>query len=306
MNELTQQGRLTDLGEDRAVAVLQSSLYPGASADSVRMVLAYCRVAGLDPMQKPVHLVPMWDSKARQMRDVIMPGVNLYRIQASRSGQFAGVSEPEFGPDVTAVIGGVSITYPEWARVVVKRQLASGHVAEFAAREYWVENYAAKGGADKSPAPNAMWAKRPRGQIAKCATAQALRAAFPELASQYTAEEMEGKDIAAAHDQDTETISQDQHMGLTAARAKVLRAAAAAAIEKFNVGDEHGAYEECEPFSKDSDEALALWSTLKNHSSLRSALKRIAKEIAAKDAELAASKVPGEVVGEATETKAAA
>lgn len=53
-----------------------------------------------------------------------------------------------------------------------------------------------KGGADKSIAPNTMWAKRPRGQIAKCAEAQALRKAFPEaIGSLPTAEEMEGKYI---------------------------------------------------------------------------------------------------------------
>ncbi|MCT9017029.1 recombinase RecT [Cupriavidus gilardii] len=61
--------------------------------------------------------------------------------------------------------------------------------------EYWIENYAAKGGKEKSVAPNAMWQKRPRGQLAKCASAQALRIAFPEIASQQTAEEMEGKHI---------------------------------------------------------------------------------------------------------------
>jgi phage recombination protein Bet len=181
------------LPEEEMLQVLQSSLYPGAAAASVKMVLSYCRAAGLDPMQKPVHIVPMWDNKARQMRDVVMPGVNLYRTQAARSGQFAGMTEPEFGPDHTDNIGGQTITYPEWCRVTVKRMLANGTVAEFTAREFWLENYATKGGQEKSIAPNAMWTKRPRGQIAKCAAAQALRIAFPEIASQPTADEMEGK-----------------------------------------------------------------------------------------------------------------
>ena len=47
--------------------------------------------AGLDPMQKPVHIVPMWDARAGQMRDVVMPSVGLYRTQASRTGRFAAL-----------------------------------------------------------------------------------------------------------------------------------------------------------------------------------------------------------------------
>jgi len=42
--------------------------------------------------------------------------------------------------------------------------------------------------------PNAMWKKRPYGQLSKCAEAQALRKAFPEaVPHEYTKEEMEGK-----------------------------------------------------------------------------------------------------------------
>lgn len=181
------------LSEPELLKVLGASLYPGASPDSIKLVLGYCKAAKLDPMQKPVHIVPMWDGKAGCMRDVVMPGVNLYRTQAMRGGECAGVSEPDFGPDVTEKIGGQEITYPAWCRVTVKRRLPTGEIADFTAREFWRENYAVKGGKDKSIAPNAMWSKRPYGQVAKCAEAQALRKAFPEIASQPTAEEMEGK-----------------------------------------------------------------------------------------------------------------
>jgi len=194
MNALTRhEGGALTLSEPDLLNVLASSLYPGAALDSIKLVIGYCRAAGLDPMQKPVHIVPLWDSKVGRTRDVVMPGINLYRTQAARSGQYAGMSEPEFGPDVNECIGGVAITYPQWCRITVKRAIAGGGVAEFTAREYWLENYAVKGGKERSSAPNAMWQRRPRGQLAKCASAQALRIAFPEIASQATAEEMEGK-----------------------------------------------------------------------------------------------------------------
>ena len=207
MNAITKSeaGALA-LSESELLSVLSSSLYPGANHDSIRMVLGYCKASGLDPMQKPVHIVPIWDSKAGQMRDVVMPGVGLYRTQASRSNQMAGISEPEFGPMVTEVLGGQSVTYPEWCRVTVRRLLPNGQTADFTAVEYWIENYAIKGGKEKSTAPNAMWTKRPRGQIAKCAEAQALRKAFPEIGSAPTAEEMEGKSLDVA-------ANETRHMG---------------------------------------------------------------------------------------------
>lgn len=183
---------LTAMTESELIDVLQSSLYPGAALKSIKMVIGYCKAANLDPMQKPVHIVPMWDKNAKQMRDVIMPGVGLYRTQAARSNALAGISEPEFGPSVVHELGGAKYNVPESCRVTVKRTLSNGAVGEFAAIEYWIENYATAG--KDTDAPNAMWKKRPRGQLAKCAQAQALRMAFPEMTgSAPTADEMEGK-----------------------------------------------------------------------------------------------------------------
>jgi len=89
------------INEEELFKVLSNSLYVGAQTESIKMVLSYCKASGLDPMQKPVHIVPMHcstgqkDSKGydiKAMRDVVMPGIGLYRIQASRSGEFAGIS----------------------------------------------------------------------------------------------------------------------------------------------------------------------------------------------------------------------
>lgn len=181
---------LPAIAESALVEVLTGSLYPGAERNSVVMVLAYCKAAQLDPMLKPVHIVPIFQ-KGRGMVDTVMPGIGLYRIQAARTGQYAGISEPEYGPTINTTLAGAEVSYPEWCRITVKRQMANGQIAEFSATERWLENYATA--SRDSIAPNAMWKRRAFGQLAKCAEAQALRKAFPEVGSAPTADEMEGK-----------------------------------------------------------------------------------------------------------------
>ena len=186
---------LTVQSEDRMIDVMRASLYPGAKPDSIRMVMGYCAARNLDPLRKPVHIVPMWvkepGSDKGAMQDVVMPGIALYRIEAARTGEYAGKSEPIFGPMQTQRLGGADVSFPAWCKVTVYR-MVNGQRCEFTALEYWLENYAtAKRDTD---APNAMWKKRAFGQLAKCAEAQALRMAFPEATGgEATAEEMEGK-----------------------------------------------------------------------------------------------------------------
>lgn len=180
--------RALALKEEELIPVLQASLYPGAKPESIKLVLGYCKAAGLDPMQKPVHLVPMSVKKPGggrdeyEWRDVVMPGIGLYRVQAARTGQLAGIDEPVFGPEVEKF----GIKFPEWCKVTVYRMIGGQRVA-FTALEFWEENYATQ--KRDSDAPNAMWKRRPRGQLAKCTEAQGLRKAFPELGAQPTADE---------------------------------------------------------------------------------------------------------------------
>lgn len=183
--------QMATVTESDLMTTLKASLYPGASDASVQMVLGYCRAAGLDVMKKPVHIVPIYSKSSGGMVDTVMPGIALYRIEASRTGQYLGKSEPEFGPIRTMKLGGVDVRFPEWCKITVKR-LVGNHECIFTAMEFWLENYAtAKRDTD---APNAMWKKRAFGQLAKCAEAQALRMAFPEQAGgTNTSDEMEGK-----------------------------------------------------------------------------------------------------------------
>lgn len=186
----------TQVAREEMIRVLRSSLYPGAKTESIELVLSYCRVNGLDPMLKPVHIVPTSVKRpdgSWEKVDVLMPGIADYRIKAARSGEYLGKTEPMFGPVKTEKLDGVTVTYPEWCKITVAR-LVAGQRAEFTATEYWLENYATA--KRDSAAPNAMWQKRGFGQLAKCTEAQALRQAFPEFSGgAVTAEEMEGKTL---------------------------------------------------------------------------------------------------------------
>ena len=94
-------------------------------------------------------------------KDVVMPGVALYRILAARSGNYAGMSEPEYGNDIEEVFTDKynkqhKVKYPEWCKITVKK-LLNGTIIEFVAKEYWRENYATMG--RDSTCPNSMWRK---------------------------------------------------------------------------------------------------------------------------------------------------
>jgi phage recombination protein Bet len=197
---------LAELGLDRNTwRVLTDSIFPSAkTAEGVLLAVRYCQARGLDVLKRPVHVVPMWSKALGREIETIWPGINEVQITASRTGEYAGIDPAKFGPDITRVFQGrartesgwqdisVEVTYPEWAEVTVYR-LVGGQRCPFSETVFWEEAYSRAGGAT-SDVPTAMWIRRPRGQLLKCAKAASLRAAFPEEAG-YTAEEMAGKTI---------------------------------------------------------------------------------------------------------------
>lgn len=206
------------MAEEELMKVLQSSLYPGAKSESIKLVIGWCKAQNKDPMKRPVHIVPMSVKKPGsrdeyEWRDVLMPGIGDYRTDAARTGEYAGIGEANFGPDKTEKLDGVEITYSEWCEIAVVR-LVQGVRCEFSSgKVYWKETYATA--KKDTSAPNAMWRKRPRGQLEKCAEAMALRRAFPEVGAQPTADELEGKplDDGVVIDGTTGTIQRPQVEG---------------------------------------------------------------------------------------------
>lgn len=189
--------------------VLTDAIFPGAeSPASVLLALAYCKSRGLDPLKRPVHIVPVWDSKRKRMVETLWPGIGELRTTAARTGQFAGRDDTAFGPDATEVFGPdddgakIELTYPSWAQVTVYRLVGGQRCAFVGPKVWWKEAYATR--KSKSDVPNSMWQDRPRGQLDKCAEAAALRAAFPEeIGGDLAAEE-----IGTRREREYQTVAQ--------------------------------------------------------------------------------------------------
>ncbi len=169
------------------------------------MALDYCRTRKLDIFKKPVHVVPMWSAALGRSVETVWPSIMEIQTTASRTGLWAGMDRPVWGPDKTLTFNGrykdeheqwqetaVQVTFPEWVAVTVYR-LVNGRRCAFTEEVYWLEAYSTAGG-KYSQIPTAMWIKRPKGQLAKCGKAASLRAAFPEECG-YAAEEMADKSL---------------------------------------------------------------------------------------------------------------
>lgn len=194
--------------DQSAWRALVEAVFPAArTAEGVLLALSYCRARKLDPFKRPVHVVPIWDSQRRVYVESVWPGIGELRTTAFRTGNYAGSDAAAFGPDVTEVFKGrvkagkdswkdvsVTVAFPEWCQFTVYRLLPNGHRAAIPGpRVYWRETFAKQGKAD---VPNEMWAKRPRGQLEKCAEAAALRRAFPEeIGNDLAAEEVAGQSM---------------------------------------------------------------------------------------------------------------
>jgi len=191
--------------------VLTEVTFPSAKTpEAIMMALDYCRTRKLDIFKKPVHVVPMWSAALGRSVETVWPSIMEIQTTASRTGLWAGMDRPVWGPDKTHTFSGrykddneqwqettVQVTFPEWVAVTVYR-LVNGRRCAFTEEVYWLEAYSTAGG-KHSQIPTAMWLKRPKGQLAKCGKAASLRAAFPEECG-YAAEEMAGKSIDDLND----------------------------------------------------------------------------------------------------------
>ena len=175
------------------ITLLKNYLHLGdASEIELQACLEVARRYRLDPF-KPgqIWFVKRWDSNADNGRGgtgalVRTPQVGIYglaNIAARDHADYGTLSLPEYGPIITVDIEGHKIKAPEWARVKAFKK----GVSEPSVGEAYFEEFCPS----KWKNAELFWAKMQHRMIAKCAKAQALREAYPDLGGLYIPEEMD-------------------------------------------------------------------------------------------------------------------
>lgn len=167
------------------VQLIKDTVARGATDDELRLFLEVCKSKRLDPFSKQIHAVKRWDSGLRREVMSFQVGIDGFRALAERSGRYAGQDAPVWcGLDGQWVDVWLAQQPPVAAKMSVYKQGFEKPVTRIALYREYVQT-------TKDGGANSMWAKMPANQLAKCAEALALRAAFPEeLTGLYTHEEM--------------------------------------------------------------------------------------------------------------------
>jgi phage recombination protein Bet len=130
--------------------------------------MTVCNQSGLNPMRNEIYGI------YRGGKLTIQSSIDGLRAVAERSGKYAGSDEPVFKNDENGSLMSATVT--------VKKVL-DGIVIPTTRTALWQEYYS-------NSSSNPIVKKMPTVMLAKCAEAQALRAAFPNTGQIYTEEEM--------------------------------------------------------------------------------------------------------------------
>src|SRR5262245_21135916 len=114
--------------------VLTDAIFPRAkSAASILLALDYCTARNLDVMKRPVNIVPMWDSEKGGYVETVWPAITETQVTAARTGEWAGLDKPVYGPIKEQTFKGrkktkdgwqdavVTVAFPEWCERTVYR-----------------------------------------------------------------------------------------------------------------------------------------------------------------------------------------
>lgn len=161
------------------VETITRTIAKDATPEELAIFLHQCNRTGLDPLTRQIYFV-----KPKNGRAVIIIAIDGFRLIAERTGQYRGMTEPQWcGPDGQWTDIWLREEPPAACRVGVLR---AGFEAPVVGTALFREFAQMRDGQ-----PVDMWRKMPAHMLQKCATCQALRAAFPnELSGTYSEVEM--------------------------------------------------------------------------------------------------------------------
>ena len=170
--------------------------------------LHLCQATGLDPFRREIYLIGRNDRNSPGGKKwTAQTGIDGYRHLAEETGLYGGrVSQEWCGPDGVwqgVWLGGAD-NPPAAARVCIRRTDLEHPVygiavySEFVPMEDVWEGTGQSRKRTGEKKPGGLWGKMPGNQLAKCAEAQAIRAAFPrQTAGVYVDAEMDQADAAS-------------------------------------------------------------------------------------------------------------
>lgn len=163
------------------VALLKRTVAKGTTDDEFALFLWVARKHKLDPMTRQLHCVKRWSNALNTEVMAIQVGIDGYRSMAARYPDYGGIDEPEYEFDEKKK----GTDNPAGLVLARVRVWKKGFEHPTVGIAFWDEYKP-----DLSKPAAFMWRKMPKGQLAKCAEALALRKAYPDLADIYTDDEM--------------------------------------------------------------------------------------------------------------------